>query len=141
MTTIAYRDGILASDSDTFTHEGYIRMPGKSKKIIRLSDGSLIAGSGIKRQISDFALWCETKEGTKPSIDDATILKVTKTSITIFDGKTDERDVTDCNFYAIGSGAMAALAAMYMGATAEQAIEVASKFDPWTGGEIVTEAV
>jgi len=142
MTTIAYRDGILAADTATYIHEGNLRMPDQTTKIFRLSDGSLIAGGGVKRQIVDFAKWFETKEGDKPEIADATIIRVSPNGvITIYDGKTDERDITDCPFYAIGSGAMAALAAMYMGARAEQAVEIAMKLDPWTGGEVVCERI
>lgn len=40
-------------------------------------------------------------------------------------------------FYAIGSGAKVALGALYMGATAKQAVEAACKFDPFTGGDVV----
>jgi ATP-dependent protease HslVU (ClpYQ) peptidase subunit len=39
-------------------------------------------------------------------------------------------------FYAIGSGTKAALAAMYMGADAEKAIEIAKLIDPHTGGPV-----
>ena len=45
------------------------------------------------------------------------------------------------DFYAIGSGDMAAMAAMHMGATAGQAVEVAAKVDLGTGGIIETERV
>jgi ATP-dependent protease HslVU (ClpYQ) peptidase subunit len=142
VTTIAYRDGLLAADTATFIHEGNTRMPDRSKKIRRLSDGSLIAGSGIARQVGDFAAWYETREGSKPDIEHATIIRISKQgTITIYDGKADERDVTDCPFYACGSGAMAALAAMYMGARADQAVEIAMKIDPWTGGEVEMEKI
>lgn len=42
-------------------------------------------------------------------------------------------------FYAIGTGRMAAFAAMEHGATAKEAVETAAKYDPYTGGRIVTE--
>ena len=143
MTTIAYREGMLAADTATFIHDGATRMPDRTKKIFRLSDGSLIAGSGIKRQISDFANWFESHaSGQRPDVPEATIIRVTKSgTVTIYDGKTDERDVTDCPFYACGSGAMAALAAMEMGARADQAVEIAMKIDPWTGGEVQIERI
>lgn len=44
-------------------------------------------------------------------------------------------------FYAIGTGRMAAFAAMEHGATAKEAVETAAKYDPYTGGRIVTERV
>jgi len=117
-------------------------MPDKSKKIIRLSDGSLIAGSGVKRQISDFAQWFTTQNGEKPEIADASIIRVSLNgTVTVYDGKTDERDVTDCPFYALGSGAGVALGAMYMGARADQAVEIAMKVDPWTSGDVTVEKI
>lgn len=39
-------------------------------------------------------------------------------------------------FYAIGSGGPYAMGAMAMGATPEEAVAVAARFDPNTGGEI-----
>lgn len=144
MTTIALRYGSLAADTSTYIHEGNLRMPfDGSQKIHRLSDNSLVAGSGIKRQIADFVLWCENGEQQeRPSIDEATIIRVWPNGkASIFDGKSDERDISSCEFYAIGSGAGIALGALAMGATAEQAVEIASRFNPWTGGQIQVEHV
>jgi hypothetical protein len=46
--------------------------------------------------------------------------------------------IHECNeeFYAIGSGTKCALAAMHMGATAAESIEIAKKIDPHTGGKV-----
>lgn len=41
-------------------------------------------------------------------------------------------------FYAIGSGGPYAIGAMAMGATPEEAVALASRFDPATGGKIET---
>jgi hypothetical protein len=45
--------------------------------------------------------------------------------------------VHECNepFYAIGSGTKCALAAMHCGKTAAEAVDIAKKIDPHTGGE------
>ena len=43
----------------------------------------------------------------------------------------------DC--WAIGSGAQAALGAMFMGATPEEAAEVACAIDPFCGGPVTVE--
>jgi ATP-dependent protease HslVU (ClpYQ) peptidase subunit len=40
-------------------------------------------------------------------------------------------------FYAIGTGRMAAFAALEMGANVRRAVEIAAKYDPYTGGDIV----
>lgn len=42
------------------------------------------------------------------------------------------------DFYAIGSGAKAAMGAMYAGATALGAVEIAAKIDPYTAGPFVS---
>lgn len=42
------------------------------------------------------------------------------------------------NAAAVGSGAPYALTAMFMGATATEAVEVAKRFDPGTDGRVVT---
>ena len=41
-------------------------------------------------------------------------------------------------FFAVGSGACAALGAMHMGATAKEAVEIAKKIDLYTGGKVKT---
>ena len=42
-------------------------------------------------------------------------------------------------YWAIGSGAQAALGAMYMGATPEEAADVACAIDPFCGGPVTVE--
>lgn len=41
-------------------------------------------------------------------------------------------------FYAIGSGALAAMGALHAGASIEQSVEIASFCDVWTGGPVRT---
>lgn len=143
MTTIAWRDGILAADTATFIHEGNTRVPeGAARKITRLRDGSLIAGSGVRREINVFAHWYDSgcDPDKKPEFDNVTVLHVSHGGcVTIHDGKYDEREIGSCPFYAMGSGAAAALGAMHAGATAAEAVAIAMLIDPWTGGEIQVE--
>lgn len=42
------------------------------------------------------------------------------------------------DFYAVGSGSMAAMAAMYAGASARRAVEIACKCNPESGPPVVT---
>lgn len=44
-------------------------------------------------------------------------------------------------FYAIGSGAKAALAAMHCGKSAREAVKIAARIDPYTGGRVCTAKV
>lgn len=46
--------------------------------------------------------------------------------------------VREDGFYGIGSGSDYAVGALYAGATAQRAVEIASQLDPNTGGHIIT---
>jgi len=45
------------------------------------------------------------------------------------------------DFYAIGSGAKVALGAMACGKSAIEAVRIAARYDPYTGGRIVSETL
>ncbi len=45
------------------------------------------------------------------------------------------------DFYAIGSGAKVALGAMACGKSAIEAVRIAARFDPYTGGRINSESL
>jgi hypothetical protein len=46
-------------------------------------------------------------------------------------------DYSRVGFYAVGSGAKAALAAMHCGKSAIEAVRIAARIDPYTGGHVV----
>lgn len=54
---------------------------------------------------------------------------------------TGKRFAIRDQFYAIGSGGPYAIGAMAMGATPEEAVALASRFDPATGGKIETHQI
>lgn len=138
MTTIAYRDGVMCSDSNTFVHDGYCRMPGKVQKIHRLDDGSLMGHAGAWRDAHALKLWLMDQKGEPPDTKDVTALVVKPDRrVLIIDG-TAQRYV-EAPFYAIGSGAQTALGAMYAGADAVEAVRIAALVDCFTGGEIQVE--
>jgi ATP-dependent protease HslVU (ClpYQ) peptidase subunit len=58
--------------------------------------------------------------------------------IVVFEQSHYGYEVTD-PFVAIGSGAAAALGALYVGATPVEAVRAAAKVDPYTGGRIVVK--
>ena len=133
MTTLVYRDGVLASDSMCQAN-GY-RQPGVLTKLWRVK-GRLVAGVGKSTYIERFHRWVEAgMRGQAPEMGDDAIGIVIDT-----DGRA--REFGDCGevsthiapFYAWGSGMGPALGALYMGATAERAVEVAILVDPGTGG-------
>ena len=81
-----------------------------------------------------FDMESKPKFRAKPGTDDeAVAIMVNKDGIFIMMSSDLFPEQIDAPFYAIGSGAGAALGAMEMGATIEQALEIASKHDVHTG--------
>lgn len=131
MTTIVYRDGILASD--TRAGWGDFMSPQRMRKIWDV--GSALVGiSGDISYLQPLIRYAE-KGGDKPwSNDEARGLIITKDQVRMVGAGGDH--VIDAPFVAIGSGAPAAFAALYMGADAKRAVEIAALIDPFTGGPI-----
>ncbi|MFA7892982.1 proteasome subunit beta [Pseudomonas putida] len=137
MTTIAYKDGVIAFDSR------------------QTRSGSIVSDDVVKRQVVDGVSFflsgavCDEKAliaayfGT-PSpvpvecsgyvVDGGNLLMVGH------DDKTGvwKQDLDLSNPDAIGSGSAYALAAMDMGASAEEAVRAAMKRDIYTGGKVRT---
>lgn len=136
MTTIAYRDGVLAADS-LGTAGGY--RDGHCVKIRRIGR-LLVGGCGngaiceqfvdwVKKGMNGASPWTGTEAGNSLVIcPDGTLL--------MFGQSGPWRSSSD--FYALGSGELLALGAMAHGATAHQAVEAAIRFDCHSGGPIRT---
>jgi len=151
MTTIAYRDGILAADSRvTYGEDGGARVH-TCKKLFRktVTQGKktfdvIIATAGESSPGMVFVDWYGTN---KPIPDlflhlggDFTCLVLTPSGLFEYDVYCRGEEITE-DFYAVGSGAKAALAAMHCGKTALEAVRIAARIDPYTGGRIVTESL
>lgn len=146
MTTIAFKDGILAADSRS-TSNYYDRVH-RCQKLFRKTtkDGAevIIATAGENAPGLVFVEWYGS--GKKPPLKlldgdaDFCCLVLTKKGLFEFDKWCHGEEVMD-PFYAVGCGATAALGAMHAGATAEQAVEIACRIDPFTGPPVVTEAL
>jgi ATP-dependent protease HslVU (ClpYQ) peptidase subunit len=132
MTTIAYRDGVLAADSLVTT--GDTKLPETKRKVWKLRDGRLFGGAGI----------AETIEFLKASINDGAetpklsgveaILVDTNGAVTAYEGKAWVR--VSAPYVALGSGSTIALTAMWMGADAKTAVKAGIKFDRNSGGRV-----
>jgi ATP-dependent protease HslVU (ClpYQ) peptidase subunit len=138
MTTIAYRDGVMAADSRAYA--GDSSLIGTKTKIHRLDDGTLF-GSSSRTVGADAFLrrWVESgcappqSDGLKP--DTFEVLLVRKDGSVFY--AHDNLELTGpltCDFFAIGSGDTYAKCAMLMGADAVRAVEIAGQLDVWTGG-------
>lgn len=133
MTTVCYRDGILASDSRA-TAAGWI-VSDKTPKIIQRDDGTIITGTGDWEIVAQFMRMFPEKVDVK---DNRAIVAHPDGRIEVFEGQ-GSFVLDECeDFMAWGSGMPPALAAMHMGASAERAIEIAALVDPGTGGPVVS---
>jgi ATP-dependent protease HslVU (ClpYQ) peptidase subunit len=135
MTTLVYRDGILAADTQ-ITYGG-MRIPGHATKIHKLPDGSLygFVGSLETGELMRKALLCDDPE-SRPDlkVDTYEGLILTATGKMLF---FEDRGWIPLKlpYIAMGSGMSYAFGAMAMGATAPEAVKVSMKLDGGTGGK------
>lgn len=136
MTTLAYRDGVFAADSRVVF--GGWRAAYEVEKLYRLPDGTVCGLSGDYSAALKYAKWlADGSGGDTPSLVDSTVVQLLHDgSITIHeDGASFSINTL---FEAWGSGSVAARAAMYAGASASRAVEIASLLDENTGGQVRT---
>lgn len=134
MTTIAYKDGILAGDRQS----NYGSLPAATTKIHR--HGKWVAGAcGNTAQIAQVHKW--VADGMDPSQYPA-FQNDPQDAVTMLLASAEGLFVLDCTpvpykieqpFFAIGSGRDFAIAAMDLGLNAVEAVHLASKFDTTTG--------
>lgn len=142
MTTIAYRDGLMASD--TRAYSGDKHPIGFKSKISRLGDGTLIGiSSSTVGAPTEFLSWLldqpigERYESVSEDPLPVQALVVCPDGRAYYwdDGKAFTGPLR-ADFFAIGSGEQTALAALLLGRSAEEAVELAKQVDPWTGGKV-----
>lgn len=135
MTTIAWDGQTLAADTQV-TSSG---MPYKAVKIFLLSNGSIFAGSGDYGQVCAVREWLENADvnAPHPKTDDFAGLLVTPAGEAFRLEETLTRLRVLEPFHAIGSGRDFAMAAMHCGRTAREAVQIASLYDVFTGGEVM----
>lgn len=138
MTTIAYRDGILAAD--TGETAGNSRL-GRAVKIVRRADGALAAAAGNAVYAYAFKEWFRRGgEGQPPEAKsenntfDRGVIFHADGRIEVFE--PGGKFFTAAPYYALGSGRPEALGAMFAGASAIQAIKAAMVHDSDTFGDI-----
>lgn len=133
MTIIAYKDGIMAADTASFSNAWRLRSI--RPKITRLDDGSLVGCAGSSAVICAYMEWLTGKTTTKPDIkieeDDLDAL-LARPDGTLWRIGSLLRPYRVEALYAVGSevASMMALGAMYAGAI-EHTIYV--------GGEVQVE--
>lgn len=138
VTTIAYRDGVLAAD--TAMCQGGV-MIGTIVKIVRRDDGDMAAAAGDAAYNAAFNAWFMAGENGSPPeaksedifLDRGMIFRKSG-QIEVFEPRG--KFACQAPYIAVGSGRESALGAMFAGADAETAIKAAIQLDPHTGGEI-----
>jgi ATP-dependent HslUV protease subunit HslV len=145
MTTIAFDGKFIAAD----TQGNFGSTVAYSRKLTRLEDGTILGGAGLysnilrfiehyknnRNQISDFP---ELYHGEGGETD---ILIIEPNGpIKLFCSVDNYLHILPENKtqYAIGSGECYAFGAMDAGASAHQAVLIASRHDPYTGGSSIT---
>lgn len=145
MTTIAYRDGILAADTKAYGGL-YRNSPGAKSKLHRIRAGDLegwIVGISTSHVGGDQLLlgWLEagaplpTSTSVKPEHFSILALNRSGEMFLAHDQLSLSGPITS-DFYAVGSGDDFAMGAMGMGADAAQAVHIASRFDVHTGPDV-----
>lgn len=142
MTTIAYRDGWLVSESRSSTNT-YIDSD-RTKKIFKLPKGAYMAMSG--NWVPGLRLFELTKQiiasgrGELPNVKFPKCMAIVafKNGMAALyeDGMWFDLDKWKYPYAAIGTGTLFALAAMDAGATAEEAVRIAVRRDLYSGGRI-----
>lgn len=146
MTTIAFRDGILAADTRG-TDEGYHPGIYRTEKLFRVGE-AVVATAGDDSTGMLFVDWFTARQkGKRVKPPAALVLGAEGADFCVLvlmgeglfwaDKWCRLIKVSD-EFYAIGSGSPYAMGAMAKGATAEEAVRIAMRWDPHTGGEVQT---
>lgn len=130
MTVICWDGKTLASDRQSTT----ANMRRMTKKIYRLSDGLLaLTGGGIHGH--ELLAWFQGDRDVAkwPKLagdDSASVIHITKAGVLVYSGDLMPFGEPVLNpFIAFGSGRDYAMAAMHLGRTAAEAVEIASLFD------------
>ncbi len=131
MTTIAYDGEMIAADSQA--SGDHIRMV---KKIYHW-EGSFFGCCGYHQQALAFKEWISSGKDkpTRGDMDEFHSLFInTKGKCLRYDSMLIPYEADPP--FAIGSGCDFAMGAMLAGKTAEEAVEIAKKLDPYTGGDV-----
>lgn len=139
MTTIAYRDGVLAADSAVSVND---LLSASMRKIVCRADGDMAGAAGHAAYCCRFLEWFssgETVEAPKATrgdyyVDRGVIFR-RNGDIKIYEELG--RSIVRAPYFAIGSGSHLAIGAMHAGASAPEAVRAAIAHDPYSGGDIV----
>ena len=137
MTTIAYRDGVLAADTGATCGSS---RNGAVSKIVRRADGAMAGAGGSASYTHAFLKWFVSGDGQAPDAKednnsmDSAVVFMTDGTIEVYEPRGSF--TITAPYYAMGSGRPEALGAMFAGADAKRAVEAAMAHDAHTFGSI-----
>ena len=138
MTTISYKNGVLVGEGREVAcsdDESSVIIRDNCVKVFKLPDGSLFGGAHSSEDIERLFKALQLKQ-VPPKLDSIAGLRIDKQRrIWLYEGNIWQH-ITGVSYYAIGSGAVFAIAAMDAGATALEAVKIGIKRDPYSGGKI-----
>ena len=136
MTTVVYRDGVLAADR-RITHGRYIDSDA-CNKLFRTPDGWIGAFCGGAAAGNAFGMWAlGDRDKPAPKGNYTGILVSPKRTVYEFECGLPLGPLPKPRknfFYAWGSGGPSALGALHAGADAKKAVLIAQKVDSGSGG-------
>lgn len=146
MTTIAFDGKSLCSDS--LLSVGDMRLGSVQKVFKEVVEGRVVlyAGSGNHANWHAAMNWLVDREGDCPVFDsdsdnDFTLIEVTGPFTAFYYGPSMRLTPAPLPYVVAGSGEAYALAALTLGKTAREAVELAIKLDCSSGGEIQEETL
>ncbi len=139
MTTIAIDGKYIACDGQVTSRN--VIEPGRHEKIFQDEDGTIYAFSGCLPMFSAWVEWW--KAGKNPKELPVAKDDYASMAFWVFKGGELWEIINEAPYplkinmpSAIGSGREFALGAMFAGKSAKEAVEISSKLDTGTGGEI-----
>lgn len=139
MTTIAFKNGIVAADTGMTTGGSQIS---NMVKIVQNDSGDVLGGCGDASLIYAFQRWFlggekeQRPEVRKDGDRDNGTAVIFRATGEILQYDSYGYHAFSAPFYAIGSGRCEALGAMCVGATAEEAVRAAIQLDDSTFGDV-----
>jgi hypothetical protein len=143
MTTIAYRDGVMASDTGVWIGDG---VHSCARKLAVGADGTLYGGAGNSALVNTFLKWVDSGyQGDMPKPtpkgDDASSFVILISppdgqTIRLLTAQGEEEYVAE--YFAIGGGNATAFGALFAGASAETAIAATIEHGCSAHGKIAT---
>lgn len=132
---VSIKHGCIASDSRCSTDNAMFSV----NKVRPVGQG-LIGAAGTWSDVLKFWDFLDKKKSAKDAVglhdnSELEAIELHPDGIFLYEPNGARYHIKD-GFYAVGSGGPYAMGAMAMGASPEEAVAIAARFDPNTGGEV-----